>query len=60
MSVRVQCVSLAEASCVDVVVVAAAGGDLDTLTRYLQYHPEYVSLSLAHLWTNFQYVSLLL
>ena len=42
ITVRIQCLSLTDASCADVVVVAAAGGDLKTLTSYLQEHPEHV------------------
>ena len=43
LAVRIQTLSLSEAGCPDLVVVAAAGGDLDTLTKYLRYHPEHVS-----------------
>ena len=43
ITVRVQTLSMSEAACADVVVVAAAGGDLDTLVKYLKYHPEHVS-----------------
>ena len=42
LTVRIQTLSLAEASCSDVVVTAAAGGDLHTLTKYLQQHPSHV------------------
>ena len=42
LTVRIQALSLAEAECSDVVVVAAAGGDLNTLTKYLRQHPEHV------------------
>ena len=47
--VRIQTLSLSDAGCSDLVVVAAAGGDLDTLTKYLRYHPEHVSITLSEL-----------
>ena len=43
IAVRIQTLSLSDASCPDVVVVAASGGDMDTLTKYLRHHPEHVS-----------------
>lgn len=39
---RIQALSLVEADCADVVVVAAAGGDLRTLMDYLKKHPDHV------------------
>ena len=46
LAARVQSLSLSEASCADVVVIAAAGGDLNTLTSYLKQHPEHVRLEI--------------
>jgi ankyrin repeat protein len=43
VTVRIQTLSLSEAGCADVVVVAAAGGDLRTLTSYLSKHPDHVN-----------------
>ena len=45
VTVRIQTLSLSEAGCADVVVVAAAGGDLRTLTSYLSQHPDHVRLT---------------
>ena len=45
VTVRIQTLSLSEAGCADVVVVAAAGGDLRTLTSYLSKHPDHVRLT---------------
>lgn len=42
MAVRIQTKGLCEAACPDVVVMAAEGGDLETLTQYLSHHPEHV------------------
>lgn len=49
LTVRIQCLSLSEADCADVVVIAAAGGDINTLSSYLQKHPEQVCLQ-SSLW----------
>ena len=42
ITVRIQTLSMADAGCPDVVVEAAAGGDLDTLSKYLSHYPEHV------------------
>ena len=42
IATRIQAQSLSEAGCADVVVVAADGGDVNTLTDYLTHHPDHV------------------
>ena len=46
--VRVETEALADAGCSDVVMTAAAGGDIDTLSSFLKQNPSQVSdLSLS-------------